>query len=344
MDSTNNSLRVEWIDTAKGICITLVVLNHTLIYQGLPENRPDVFLFFNDFMCSFRMPLYFFLSGLFFKTYGGGRFFIKKKVNKILVPFVFWYVICMLITPVTEGFGVRRFFEFCTDKYIILNFYYGDSHAVNGPLWFLLCLFEVNVIFCLLQLSIKKRYMLYVASIVTGIMGLLLSFFSINLHASLDTALTCLPFFVFGYVVKNDTNILTTTISDRNLLLLSLLFGVICFLFSDYASFFDNSYSQQSYFTIYPCGFLGTLMILFIAKYIGIVRFVTYFGRYSIIILCTHYPLLKIINRYVLDQMDGGIMVRIALSFIILMAIEQALIPLLKKYLPHVTAQKELFA
>ena len=143
-------------------------------------------------------------------------------------------------------------------------------------------------------------------------------------------------------MVKNDTNILTTIISDRYLLFLSLLFGIICFLLSDYASFFNNIYSQQSYFTIYPCGFMGTLMILFVAKYIGIVRFVTYFGRYSIVILCTHYPLLKIINRYLLWQMDG-VLVRIVLSFILLMTIELALIPLLKKYCPYVTAQKELF-
>lgn len=343
MDSVNDPVRIEWIDTAKGICITLVVLNHIMIYQGFPEYQPDVFLFFNDFMCSFRMPLYFFLSGLFFKTYGGGLFFIKKKVNKILVPFVFWYFVSLLLFPVTDDIGGWRYFDFCTDKYMALNFYFGDCQVINGPLWFLLCLFEVNVFFCLLQISINKRYLLYIASFMTGVLGLLLSFFSINLHASMDTALTCLPFFVFGYMIKNDTNVLTTAISDRYLLLICLIFGIICFFFSDYAAFYSNTYSQQSYFTIYPCGFLGTLMILFIAKYVGVVKLLTYFGRYSIIILCTHYPLLKIINRYLLWQMDG-VIVKILASYFILMTIELTLIPLLKKYFPYVTAQKELFA
>lgn len=339
MDSTNHSLHIEWVDTAKGLCITLVVLNHLLIYQRLPEYHPEVFLFFNDFMCSFRMPLYFLLSGLFFKTYGGGRSFIKKKVNKILVPFVFWYFVSLLFFPVTDN--VEEWKSFYTNKYMVLNWYYGDCQVINGPLWFLLCLFEVNVLFCLLQQFIKKRLLLYIASFMTGTIGLLLSFFSINLHASLDTALTCFPFFVFGYMVKNGTNLLTISLKDRYLLLLSLLFGIICFLLSDYASFYNNSFSQKSYFTIYPCGFLGTLMILFIAKYIGTARLITFFGRYSIIILCTHFPLLKIINRFLLGQIDD-VIIRIIISLIVLMAIELAMIPVLKRYLPYATAQKEL--
>lgn len=341
MDSTNHSLHIEWIDTAKGICITLVVLNHILLYQRLPEYQPEVFLFFNDFMCSFRMPLYFLLSGLFFKTYGGGLYFVKKKVNKLLVPFVFWYIISLLICPFTNNVVEWKSSVFYTNKYMILNWYYSDCQAINGPLWFLLCLFEVNVLFCLLQQFIKKRLLLYIASFMTGVLGLLLSFFSINLHASLDTALTCLPFFVFGFMVKNGTNILTTSLKERYLLLLSLLFGIICFLSSDNASFYNNSFSLKSYFTVYPCGFLGTLMVLFIAKYIGKARLITFFGRYSIIILCTHFPLLKIINRFLLGQIDG-VIIRIIISFIVLMAIELAMIPVLKRYLPYATAQKEL--
>ena len=342
MDSTNHTRRIEWMDTAKGICITLVVFNHILIYHGFHDYRPDFFMFFNDFMSSFRMPLYFFLSGVFFKSYGGGFFFVKKKVNKILIPFAFWYIVSILLTPVTDDIGEWRYCDFCTNKYVVLNFYFSDCQGVNGPLWFLLCLFEVNVIFCLLQMSIKKRSMLYLASFMTGVLGLLLSYFSINLHASLDTALTCLPFFVFGYMVKNDTNILISSTHDRQLLLLSLLFGIICFLLSDYAAFYSNSFSQQSYFTIYPCGFLGTLMILFIAKNVGIARLITYFGRYSIIILCTHFLILKIINCFLLGQIHG-VLLKILASFIVVMTIEYAIIPILKKYMPYVTAQKDLF-
>lgn len=52
--------RIDFIDTAKGVCIILVVLGHS----GIPIDFVG--------MNSMRMPLYFILSGLFFKDYGGG--------------------------------------------------------------------------------------------------------------------------------------------------------------------------------------------------------------------------------------------------------------------------------
>ena len=77
--------RIEFVDLAKGVCILLVVLGHVginLTTIGL-ENL--------------RMPLYFMLSGLFFKNYGGGKYFFIKKVNKILIPFIFFYLLGYLI-------------------------------------------------------------------------------------------------------------------------------------------------------------------------------------------------------------------------------------------------------
>ncbi len=59
--------RIEWIDLAKGICIILVVMLHARVDIGFSLSH-------------FRMPLYFVLSGLFFKTYGNFKGFIIKKI------------------------------------------------------------------------------------------------------------------------------------------------------------------------------------------------------------------------------------------------------------------------
>ena len=40
---------------------------------------------------TFRMPLYYFLSGLFFKPYNGFFNFAIRKANKLLIPFFFFY-------------------------------------------------------------------------------------------------------------------------------------------------------------------------------------------------------------------------------------------------------------
>lgn len=65
--------RIEFIDLAKGICILLVVSVHVFGSTGAISGK------FLGITNIFRMPLYFLLSGLFFKTYGGILPFLKKK-------------------------------------------------------------------------------------------------------------------------------------------------------------------------------------------------------------------------------------------------------------------------
>ena len=83
------SQRIEFVDLAKGICISLVVLLHVL---------GDLSGAVIHVMNLFRMPLYFVLSGLFFKTYDGLMPFIKKKVNKLLMPFFFTFFFVIIPT------------------------------------------------------------------------------------------------------------------------------------------------------------------------------------------------------------------------------------------------------
>ena len=73
-------MRIEYIDLAKGICILLVVWLHitdSVKFAGLGET--DIV---TKYCLAFLMPLYFFLSGMFFKTDGHGWNFILKKINK----------------------------------------------------------------------------------------------------------------------------------------------------------------------------------------------------------------------------------------------------------------------
>lgn len=66
--------RVDYIDYLKGLSIIWVVWFHT------------VHPWFVDF--SFRMPLFFLASGIFFKIVDI-KTYVQKKTNQLLVPFVF---------------------------------------------------------------------------------------------------------------------------------------------------------------------------------------------------------------------------------------------------------------
>lgn len=84
--------RIKFIDLAKGMCIMLVVLYHI-------NKRYDMYPELFKILSTFRMPLYFFLSGLFFKEYENFLGFLKRKTNKLLIPFLFFYLITSFLMP-----------------------------------------------------------------------------------------------------------------------------------------------------------------------------------------------------------------------------------------------------
>ena len=90
-DNSTNKGRIDFIDLAKGFCIIMVVYYHvyTKVYPPSPIDGA---------ISIFRMPLYFFLSGLFFKTYEGFCGFLKRKINKLLIPFLFFSSIVLLLS------------------------------------------------------------------------------------------------------------------------------------------------------------------------------------------------------------------------------------------------------
>lgn len=92
----------------------------------------------------------------------------------------------------------------------------------------------------------------------------------------------------------------------------------------------------------YLASTVGVLALLLLLKRIQYVPIISKFGRYSIIILCTSYlvysPLRVIIPR--LTHITGFWSDFIA--FIITMTIEYFVIDFCKKYMPHVTAQKDI--
>lgn len=94
--------RIAWIDYAKGICIILVVMMHTVNgYEGMAGAegwlRPIV-----DFARPFRMPDFFLISGLFLSRTINGP--IRSYLDRKLLHFVYFYVLWLAIQmPILEA-------------------------------------------------------------------------------------------------------------------------------------------------------------------------------------------------------------------------------------------------
>ena len=91
---------------------------------------------------------------------------------------------------------------------------------------------------------------------------------------------------------------------------------------------------------VYPYGILGTMSVLLLSKMMGKIPILTYIGRYSIIVLCTHVYVIHFVNHFI--RLAEGTSLRLTVVFVMTVLGCLALIPLFKKYLAYFTAQKEL--
>lgn len=331
--------RIEYIDLAKGFCITLVVFYHVeLCYHfSFPGTT---------FLKAFRMPLYFFLSGCFFKAYEGFWGFFKRKVNKLLIPFFFFYFLFSVGVPYIKFYllGIQTrtlpvdeiFTAFLTEAY------------PNLPIWFLLCLFEDGIIFYLLYLFAQKykdrsNTIICVGALLIGVLGITLGMNHINLPATLDSALSSMPFFAGGYIAFRKTSILKPNQFDKYLPFLILLAFILVFVFCSYSSLLKNTFTLRAALVLYPCGLLGTYGVVMLAKLLKKLPLFSYWGRYSIMILVSHSEVLRLfkllLSRTGLDIPDIYLF---AINLTLTMLSYLIIIPFMRKFMPHVTAQKDL--
>jgi len=146
--------RLTWIDYARGITIILVVYRHAfegLKESGLPVSDYMYLEYINIFFFSFRMPLFFIVSGLFIAASlrkRGVKKFVETKARSILYPYFLWACfqlgLQMLFSKYTNGSP--------TPQHFLYLFYVPREIA---QFWYLYALFNVSVLYILLKVNLK---------------------------------------------------------------------------------------------------------------------------------------------------------------------------------------------
>jgi fucose 4-O-acetylase-like acetyltransferase len=99
--------RLDWVDTARGLGIILVVYGHALrghVTSGAfnPAWHADV----QDVVIySFHMPLFFFLAGLFVRQSltKGAAVFLREKAVTLVYPYFLWSVVSVALALLAAG-------------------------------------------------------------------------------------------------------------------------------------------------------------------------------------------------------------------------------------------------
>lgn len=318
--------RIEYIDLMKGICIILIILLHNNIL--FTDNV-------NDMLKNMRIPLYFTLSGLFYKEYNGFYDFITRKFNKLIIPFIFFsyfpFALCEL------GNNYER---------SIVSYLFMGIEPYNYPLWFLRSLFITYILYFIVR-KVTKRLSIGAQTIsiflISFIVYILAKFLILPsgttmaiLHNTIFNSITAfiaLPFFHLASLIKKH-GLLYKKINYKNIILLFITFLLIWIITSQSNIDYESIHFGKNFIFLYLSALAGTGCVWCIAYTIKKVFYISYIGRYSLIALGTHVPLILLFNLMGINNKY----IVVLLTFIVMPGI----IYILKKYCPYMTAQKDL--
>ncbi len=193
----STSYRQEWVDYAKAIGIILVVYGHVApgIYNaGLITNDVNYFLV-QKFIYSFHMPLFFFLSGLFFwdsLIKRGSKHLIGSKVDTIVYAYILWSLL--------QGFSEIILAQYVTDppsiKYVLSLLW-----QPRQQFWYLYALFMIFLLYSIVFYTTNKTYIFP-----TFLITILLYLFREKIPGGgfyLTWVTEYSPYFILGVLVTN---------------------------------------------------------------------------------------------------------------------------------------------
>lgn len=324
--------RIDFVDLTKGICIILVIASHIGgSFDVLDEH---------SFVPSFRMPLYFFISGIFFKSYEGLFSFFIHKVNRLIIPFCFFYFTTFgaqyLLSKLVPGS-----FQLPVQLQELLVVF--DAHKLidfNPPIWFLIALFNCNLLFYLVHF-LRQHHLawMFIVATIIGVIGFYLGKQRIELPFYIDVAMTALPFYVGGFWIRRYNFFLQPHRFDRFIPLFILMGVCGIFLFATPVGMRTNSYAGHIW-QFYLAGFSGILMIMLLCKRIKRVPFISYIGKYSVIALGIHAPILHFGFR-ILPRFIGQEWLMDVILLLITLLIAAITTPIFLKLFPRFVAQKD---
>lgn len=329
--------RIAFIDLLKCACILLVVMYH-IDHETLNYLAPNL----NNAAYNFYLPVFYFISGIFFKPHSGISDFLRRKVNNIIVPFVFFVILAYGVRCLEAAvrFAVGAQAIDISPKSLIAPFYQ-RYWEVTTPLWFLLSLFWVNVIFYALHRLLKTWWAILPAVVAVSATGCFLAARHVELPLMLDCAMVILPYFVLGWGM-NRLGAVQPSRWDCFGLLVLLLVAVPLYWLSDFMNL--HFLILPAYWKVYLLPFIAVLAVFWAFKPLQRIPVLSHYGRYTLIILGTH-PLLFLPLRslFILRfGMEPGLALSM-LVFFLTMLLEWPVIWLLKTYFPRFTALKPFF-
>lgn len=272
--------RIVWIDWAKALCITLMIIGHT--FGLVPE-------LLNKMIYSFHMPAFFIISGYLFNPSKGAN--VKPLCKSLFMLFI----LIIILYGITNGFCyINEFYLFS----------YNGIENLMSHLWFVFVLVFLRLFFSTKLIKTKK--------IDYKIIGILFFFFSLFLYHTIGFSeyyifwiIPSAPFFCLGMYLKG-IEWTPNNISKQNLFIVTILFFIIGYINSTEkcCSMFSNYYGI-SYSLFFIGAVCGSFSIFYLCSKLPYNKVVINISIGTLLIYGLNGPLLKYIMSGVIQFFPG---------------------------------------
>ena len=296
--SSQRTKRQSWVDFARGVAIILVVYRHSFIgikTSGISVENYMTLEYFNIIFFSFRMPLFFIVSGIFlaasFAKRGFARY-VEVKARTILYPYFLWAILQITLQIAFGGYTNSD-----RNGYDYLYLLYQPRRIEQ--FWYLLALFNVSVLYVVLKYIAKIRR---IYLIIIGITFYYLSAYLHQQHIEVGFLFDIFSYFI--YIVMGDL-LHTTMTNEKNIkrfqsvyvvpiLLVPFIIAQLYFLktnlaFASIAKYrYVEYYQPTAFFFIAIMGCAFVIGVCFLLQRLKRPRWLQILGKHSLYIYVSH--------------------------------------------------------
>lgn len=351
--------RIEYLDTAKGIGIIMVVVGHSTFLQE------DVL----TWISSFHMPLFFVLAGILIRIKGDENkktlINIKSKLKSIMIPYVSFSLIYLLID--------FAYLMLKQDNITVVDLQRSGIEAVTlygmSVLWFLPALFFAETGFLLLRKKTSMKYTGMITAAMAVVTAVIIPFFKEQypmfmnmpvlwigyLLTSLLRGAAGMIFLAAGYfgvvLLKEPALGHQKKEYAKTVNLKELALGVLFLLFSIAAGMANKRVDLHTLVINQPILYFasalaGSAWVILLSRNIPKIRPISFFGKNSLVIMATHLDCQIMIaaihfsyflNQYVTRAKQYVFYLTLAVSVI---AIEVIVVYTINRFFPFLLGRK----
>ena len=309
------SERIDSIDIFRGIGIIIMVMGH--IYFGYA---------FDFIIHAFHMPMFYFISGLFFKTELVNETrtidYVKRKARSLLVPYCFFGIIHYLIW-IIPNIGNDK-----VDLYeplVHLVFINTQGIPIAGALWFLTSLFFAEIIYFILNKFINNKLIFHVLIVILALAGNLeTSILPFQLPWAIGSSLVGVGLFDIGHMigVKKESSYVRwgVNMSIRMMIVIGIITIALMF-WGGYVNMRMSTYPNVPLFWV--CAISAIIIGINISRCMDrklppcVKDIFTYIGQNSIVYVCLNQLVMMIIYVYLPDTVPNRLIGLVFTLFIL---------------------------